>query len=63
MNATVKNDDKTKAETEKDLDKALEDSFPGSDPVQLTDPSRGMGQAPKKPRPETEETKPEPAKR
>jgi hypothetical protein len=34
-------DDKTKQERkkeERDLDKALEDSFPGSDPVSITQP-------------------------
>jgi len=46
--------DKSKAEVDKELDQALKDSFPGSDPVQLTDPSRGVGQAPKKPRPDPE---------
>lgn len=53
MDGTVKND-KTRAETEKELDQALKDSFPGSDPVQLTDPSQGVGRAPKQPRPEAE---------
>ncbi len=58
MNGTVKND-KTRAETEQELDQALKDSFPGSDPVQLTDPSQGVGRAPKQPRPEPEKMKPE----
>jgi hypothetical protein len=55
MNSTVK-DDKTKAETDKELDQALKDSFPGSDPIQLTDPSQGVGKAPKQPRPEPGKT-------
>ncbi|WP_165585339.1 hypothetical protein [Roseococcus sp. SYP-B2431] len=46
--------DRTKAEAEKELDQALKDTFPGSDPVQLTDPSQGVGKAPKEPRPEPE---------
>lgn len=53
MNDTVTKN-KTKAEMEKELDQALKDSFPGSDPVQLTDPSQGLGRAPKQPRPDAE---------
>jgi hypothetical protein len=54
-NDTMKSD-KTKAETEKELDQALKDSFPGSDPAQFTDPSQGIGRAPKQPRPEPKKT-------
>ncbi len=43
--------EKTQAELDQELDRALKDSFPGSDPVQITDPNRGVGRAPKVPRP------------
>nr|WP_314069992.1 hypothetical protein [uncultured Roseococcus sp.] len=51
---TEEKKDKSRAEVDKELDQALKDSFPGSDPVQLTDPNRGLGGAPKKPRPDSQ---------
>jgi hypothetical protein len=37
--SVTQNDKKTKKEQDKELDEALKESFPGSDPVSITQPA------------------------
>jgi hypothetical protein len=49
--AESKSADKSKKEVDQELDKALEDSFPGSDPISVTQPAPSKPDADRKGKP------------